>query len=82
MVFPLCLETAISIQPNKISKIWIHKDEKYVKRVKKYPLKIHLWGCITKNKKLIIQIYDKTMNGDKYIEILKSKLLPLIKKNQ
>jgi transposase len=71
-------ETAISIQPNTYSKIWLHKDTTVVKRIVKYPLKIHIWGCILKNNKLIIHIYDKTMNSDKYIEILKLKLLPLL----
>lgn len=71
-------ETAISIQPNNFSKIWIHKDDNDIKRVIKYPLKIHIWGCILKDYKLIIYIYDKTMNSDKYIQILKIKLLPLI----
>lgn len=71
-------ESAISIQQNTLSKVWINKNDKDIKRVVKYPLKIHIWGCILKNHKLIIHIYDKTMNGDKYIEILKLKLLPLI----
>lgn len=72
-------ETVICIQSNKLSKIWIHKDEELINKVVKYPIKIHIWGCIIKNHKLIIHIYDKTMNSDKYIEILNLKLLPLIK---
>lgn len=68
-------EAAISIQPKKFSKVWIHKDDKNIKRVKKYPLKVHVWGCIIKDYNLIVHIYDKTMNSDKYIMILKLKLL-------
>lgn len=71
-------ETTISIQPNTISKIWIHKNDTVIKRVVKYPLTIHIWGCIIKNNSLIIHIYDKTMNSNKYIETLNLKLLPLI----
>jgi transposase len=71
-------ETTVSIQPETLSKIWIHKDEEYVHRTIKFPLKIHIWGCILYDHKLIIHIYDKTMNSDKYIDILKLKLLPLI----
>ena len=73
-------ETTISIQPNKYSKIWIHKDSDIIKRKVKYPLKINIWGCMIKDHKLIIHIYDNTMNGKKYIDILKSSLLPLITK--
>lgn len=72
-------ETTISIQPNSYSKLWIHKDETVVKRQVKYPLKINIWGCMLKNNKLIVQIYDKMMNGSKYIEILNKNVLPLIK---
>lgn len=39
-------ETMISIQPDTISKIWIHKDIDVIRRVVKYPLTIHIWGCI------------------------------------
>ena len=73
-------ETTISIQPNNYSKIWIHKDDIVIKRAVKYPLKLHVWGCILKNNKLIVQIYDKTMNGNKYIEILNNNVLPIMKK--
>lgn len=72
-------ETTISIQSNKLSKIWIHKDDTVINGVVKYPLKIHIWGCILKNYKLIVYIYDKTMNSAKYITILKKKLLPRIR---
>ncbi len=75
-------ETAISIQPGKMSKIWIHKDDPIlVKRViKSDPLKIHIWGCIMRDHKLIIHIYDKTMNSTKYMQVLEMKLLPQINK--
>jgi len=75
-------ESTVSIQPNNYSKIWIHKNDTIIKRVVKHPLKINIWGCILKNNNLIIQIYDKTMNGHKYIDILKTKLLPLINNNK
>jgi hypothetical protein len=61
-----------------LSKIWIHKDDIKINRVIKYPIKIHIWGCILKNYKLIVHIYDKTMNSDKYIEVLDINLTPLI----
>ncbi len=73
-------ETTISIQSNKLSKIWIHKDEDKINRIIKYPIKIHIWGCILKNNNLIVYIYDKTMNSDKYIDVLNMNLLPLIEK--
>jgi transposase len=71
-------ETTINIQSNKLSKIWIYKDDIKINRIVKYPIKIHIWGCILKNYKLIVCIYDKTMNSDKYIEVLNEKLLSLI----
>jgi transposase len=72
-------ETTISIQSNKLSKIWIHKDDTVINRIIKYPLKIHIWGCILKNYKLIVHICNKTMNSTNYIAVLKKKLLPRIK---
>jgi transposase len=72
-------ECNISIQSNKKSKIWINKNKKVpIKRVVKYPINIHIWGCILKNNKLIISIYEKTMSSSKYIDVLKENLLPLI----
>lgn len=35
-------ETTINIQANKLSKIWIHKDDTVINRVVKYPIKIHI----------------------------------------
>jgi len=75
-------ETMISIQSNKLSKIWINKNDTLIKRVVKHPIKIRVWGCILKNYKLILHIYNGTINSDKYIEILELNLLPLIKKIQ
>lgn len=75
-------ETIISIQCNKLSKIWINKNDTVIKRVIKHPIKIHIWGCILKNYKLMIHVYNGTINSDKYIEILELNLLPLIKKIQ
>ena len=68
-------KTSISIQANKLSKIWIHKDDNIVNRIVKYLIKIHIWARkhhgILKNHKLIIHVYDKTMNSEKiYIYLI------------
>ena len=74
-------ETAISIIPNKYSKVWVHKDDgPFIKKTFNNRLKLNVWGCIIKGYGLVVHIYDKTMNGDKYIETLKLKLIPFIKK--
>jgi transposase len=69
-------ETSVGIQPNCYSKIWILKDMPVIKRTIKHPLKVSIWGCMLKGNKLIIHIYDETLNGNKYIDILQLKLLP------
>lgn len=73
-------ETMICTQANIKSKIWINKDETKIRRVVKNPLKIHIWGCIFKNHKLIIHICDERLNSDNYTLILESKLQPLLEK--
>lgn len=76
-------ECTISIQANVKSKIWINETSDIpVKRIVKHPIKINLWGCILKGHKLVLTIYEKTMNSDKYINILKTYLLALIEENK
>jgi len=72
-------ETCICIQSNCYSKVWVHKDTEVIKRIVKYPLKIHIWGCILKNRKLIIHIYDKSINTERYVEMMQLILLPILK---
>jgi len=76
-------ECNINAQSNKKSKIWINKtDDVPIRRVVKYPISIHVWGCLLKSNKLIIEIYEKTMDSNKYIEILKIHLLKLMDINK
>jgi len=76
-------ECNINAQSNVKSKIWINKSADVpIRRVVKYPISIHVWGCLLKGNTLIIEIYDNTMNSDKYIEILKIHLINLLNINK
>lgn len=66
---------------NEKQKIWICKNENIIKPKYRYPLKVNLWGAITKDKNIIFEIFDGTLASDKYIEILNKHLLPLHKDN-
>ena len=72
-------ETNICNDSNSYQKIWFQPDEKIIKSKYKYPIKINLWGAIIKNNKLVFKIFNKKMNSDTYIEILKEKIIPTIK---
>jgi len=63
-------------------KIWIRDNENVIKYKYKYPLKINIWGAILKNHKIIFEIFDKTLNSDKYVDILNNFILPLHNTNK
>lgn len=59
-------------------KRWINKKDKDdVDNVKKYPLKVHLWGCIGKNIQNRIHIFEDIMTGEIYQQILEGNILDL-----
>jgi transposase len=75
-------ETIICNDNNSNTIIWVHKDDPIeIKRTVKMPLKVSIWGCMLKHNHLIIKVYDGTINGTRYIDILTENLLPLIKQN-
>lgn len=72
-------ETVIVNDSYYNNKIWVHKDRDIVQRTVKHPLKIHIWGCIQKNKKLLIHICEENMKSMCYVNILTTHILPIFK---
>jgi transposase len=62
-------------------KRWVNLKENDIERVTKYPMKVHIWGCISKIGIKRIHIFEEIMDSEKYIEILTTNLLDLFYNN-
>ena len=65
-----------------VKKKWIQKNDTVINKTVKFPLKKNIWGCFFQGKIGSIHIFSENMNADKYIEILKKHLIPMIKKSK
>ena len=63
-------------------KSWTLKSEKRKSFTKhKHPLKLNVWAAISLNGKTRLSIFKENMDSSKYVEIIKSQLIPFLKKN-
>lgn len=53
-------------------------EPKYLRKTVKHPLKVMFWGCFSTHKIGRLHICDGIMNSDKYIEVLRKRLVPYI----
>ncbi len=62
-------------------KRWVDESIDDREPIIKYPLKRHIWGCISYNGAKNIQIFDGIMDAEKYIDILENNLLDIYDTN-
>jgi transposase/Zn/Cd-binding protein ZinT len=72
-------ETAFSLLPDKLCRHWVKRGKRPIIRRSGMCKKVHVWGCIQRDRKLVLHIYKPNMTADLYIEVLTQRLLPIIK---
>jgi transposase len=62
-------------------KRWVNMNENDIEKTTKYPMKLHIWGCISKSGIKRIHIFDGIMDSEKYTEILMTNILDICYNN-
>lgn len=62
-------------------KRWVNMNEKDIEKIVKYPMKVHIWGCISKSGIKRIHIFDGIMDSYVYTEILLANILDICYNN-
>ena len=57
-------------------------NERYIQKTSKFPTKIMIWACFCSSGLGEFYICDGTMNSEKYLDVLETKLLPTFSKFQ
>lgn len=61
----------------RTKKCWYIKGQQKIKRVIKYPTKVHVWACITIGGLESFHIFTNNLNSDRYIDFLFEHLVPI-----
>ena len=76
-------ENTISILDDRVQTVCRRKGEEFdpqcLKKTVKFPQKIMIWGAISVHGTSRLHIVSGTMNAQKYISVLRIRLLPQIK---
>ena len=76
-------ESTISILEDRVQTVRRRKGEEFdpqcLKKTVKFPQKLMVWGAISVDGTSRIYIVSGTMNSQKYISVLQTRLLPQIK---
>jgi len=73
-------ESYVDLERCKI-RLWHKKGNRPVKGKSKFPRKVMLWGGISLRSRTPVIVVTDKMNSDRYIEMLRTQVLPWISDN-